>query len=132
MKKLLALLLVLTFVFSLSACEKDNLKSGKGNNSAQSVNNTAPSTDSGNDANPVSTTTSSGQEATLITREQAIATALTHAGINQSDTRDLEAELDRERGGTYWEVDFESGEYDYSYDINAETGAIITSEKERD
>ncbi len=67
-----------------------------------------------------------------ITRSEAINIALKHAGLKKADVRGLEAELDRERSTVVWEVDFEKGRYDYSYDINAKTGKIIKSEREID
>ena len=42
------------------------------------------------------------------------------------------AEHDREYGGVFWEVDFENGGYDYSYEINAVTEEIVRHQKERD
>ena len=76
--------------------------------------------------------TASDATQSAIGRDRAIELALNHAGLNKADVRDLEAELDRERGGTYWEVDFEYGGYDYSYDLNAQTGEIVIAEKEKD
>ena len=66
-----------------------------------------------------------------VTREQAIDIALGAAGLTRDAVYDLEAEPDREFGGIYWEVDFETREYEYSYDINAESGEIVRSERER-
>ena len=69
----------------------------------------------------------------LITRERAIELALSHAGLlHRSDIYDLDAEHDREYGGVFWEVDFENGGYDYSYEINAVTEEIVRHQKERD
>ena len=67
-----------------------------------------------------------------ISRDEAISIALNHAKLSKSDVRDLEAELDKENGVQIYEVSFESGGYDYEYDINAETGKILRSAKERD
>ncbi len=67
-----------------------------------------------------------------VTREEAIKIALDHAGFQQKDVMELDVELDRERGVYEWEVDFEKGGYEYSYDIDAATGRILWSEKERD
>ena len=67
-----------------------------------------------------------------ITRDRAIKIALDTAKLSETDVRDLEAEIDRERSEVFWEVDFEYGGYDYSYDINATTGEAIKTEKERD
>ncbi len=72
------------------------------------------------------------ESAQKITRDQAIEKALSNAGLKKENVRGLEAELDKEHGGTYWEVDFESGNMEYSYDINAETGEILKVEKEFD
>lgn len=69
-------------------------------------------------------------EAASITRDAAINAALAHAGVAKNATRELSAELDRERLGTVWEVEFESGTWEYSYEIDAATGAVLRSEKE--
>ena len=123
MKKLLALLLVTVFVFALSACDDD--RNGAKNN------NTNPPTQSATD-NVQSPSSQTQSDAGLITRERAIELALTHAGLTEAQVYDLEAELDRERNGTFWEVDFESGNMEYSYDINAQTEEITRLETERD
>ena len=67
-----------------------------------------------------------------ISRRQAIRLALSEAGLERREVHDLEAELDREREGLYWEVDFETREHEYSYDIHAESGEIHRVERERD
>lgn len=80
---------------------------------------------------PESAPTSVQTEET-ISRDRAIELALTEAGFTKEEVRDLEAELDRERGGLVWEVDFESGKLEYSYDINATTEEIVKVERDRD
>ena len=55
-------------------------------------------------------------------------TALSHAGV----TNPNELEIDYDRDENKYEIEFKSGGYEYSYDINAATGEIIKSEKERD
>lgn len=67
-----------------------------------------------------------------IGKEAAIAVALAHAGIERNAVRDLKCELDRENGIMVYEVEFESGVYDYEYDIDAVTGKILQSKKELD
>lgn len=67
-----------------------------------------------------------------IGKEAAIAAALAHAGLARTEVRDLECELDRENGVMIYEVEFESGIYDYEYDIDAVTGRILKSKKELD
>ena len=65
-----------------------------------------------------------------ISRSKAQELALKHAGVTSA--RDLDAELDREKGQLVWEVDFEAGGYDYEYVLDAYTGKILRSHKERD
>ena len=103
MKKIFSLLLVFVFLFSFSAC--DYSKSSKSHSKS----------------NPE-----------VITRERAIELALGHAGLSRQNVYDLEAELDRERQGVFWEVDFEYNSTEYSYDINAQTEEVTRLEKERD
>ena len=71
-------------------------------------------------------------EDTLLTREQARDIALAHAAVALANARDLEVELDRERGEPVYEVDFDAAGLEYSYDIHARTGQILKAEKERD
>ena len=58
--------------------------------------------------------------------------ALDHAKVKESAARDLEIELDKEGAKVYYEVTFESGGYDYEYEIDAYSGKILHSEKEKD
>ncbi len=74
--------------------------------------------------------TSSGSSS--VTRSKAESVALSHAGLERSQVRDFECELDYERGVKVYEVSFENGRYDYEYIINAGTGKIVHWEKERD
>lgn len=71
-------------------------------------------------------------QTTAITRERALEIALEKAGVAQTDIRDLEIELDYERGAKVWEVDFDHGNLEYSYDVDAETGAVTKVQRERD
>lgn len=58
--------------------------------------------------------------------------ALSHAGVSSSDAKGLKAELDRDDGRVVYEVEFKAGSYEYDYEIDAKTGSVIRSEKERD
>lgn len=84
------------------------------------------------EATPETTPAAPVEPAEKLTREEAIAIALTHAGLTKDQVRELEAELDKERGVLVFEVDFETGEYDYEYEIHAQTGEILKSKRERD
>ena len=68
----------------------------------------------------------------VIGADAAKAAALAHAGINEADTYGWECELDRDDGRTVYEVEFKSGRYEYKYEIDAYTGAVLKSEKDWD
>lgn len=133
MKKLLALFLALLFVFALSACgnnvnHKSFISNGANqqNQSDNSQASTVTATDSSNQNQQ------QGNQTTAITREKALEIVLEKAGVNQAEIHDLDIELDTERGVKIWEVDFEHGNLEYSYDVNAKTGAVTKVESEID
>ena len=63
---------------------------------------------------------------------KAKSVALNHAGVSESKAYDMEIELDDEDGTLVYEVEFKSGNMEYSYEINAATGAILKHEAELD
>ena len=58
--------------------------------------------------------------------------ALNHAGLSENEAYDMEIELDDEDGTLVYEVEFKSGGMEYSYEINAASGAILKHEAEID
>ena len=70
----------------------------------------------------------SSETAYSVSADEARQKALSHAGV----TDPYEFEIDYDRDDNKYEVEFKSGGYEYSYDINAATGEILKSEKERD
>ena len=58
--------------------------------------------------------------------------ALNHAGVSENKAYDMEIELDDEDGTLVYEVEFKSGGMEYSYEINAATGAILKHEAKLD
>ena len=123
MKKLLTISIVFVLILALSACgnpapsgsNQQNFLAAEQNLSNQAGQNQQQNT-----------------PGTAISREKALEIALGQAGVNQTDIRDLDIELDRERGLTVWEVDFDHGNLEYSYDVDAESGAVTKVERERD
>ena len=63
---------------------------------------------------------------------KAKSVALNHAGVSENKAYDMEIELDDEDGTLVYEVEFKSGNMEYSYEINAATGAILKHETEID
>ncbi len=67
-----------------------------------------------------------------ITQEDAKRIALTHAGLAESDVSRLRVELDRDDGRSVYEVEFDVGRTEYSYDINAADGKILEYDMDKD
>ena len=63
---------------------------------------------------------------------KAKSVALNHAGVSENKAYDMDIELDDEDGRLVYEVEFKSGNMEYSYEINAATGAILKHEAELD
>lgn len=64
-----------------------------------------------------------------ISQSAAKTTALNHAKVSASKITNYEIELDREKNGVFYEVEFDANGYEYDYKINAKTGTIVKSEK---
>ncbi len=148
MKKTTILILVLTLLITLSACgtqtgegmnNKTDTAQRPSDDTALTTTQNVPSADSKTTENEsTQTNETSGQtdgtnngESEHISRESTIDIALQAAGLTRDSVYDLDAELEREPYGTYWEVDFETREREYSYHIDAITGAVINEESER-
>ena len=72
------------------------------------------------------------QEVTQLTQEQALAIALEHAGLTAEQVTNVRGKLERDDGVAQWEIEFRCGDYEYDYDIHAETGKILEWDKELD
>lgn len=124
MKKLLALLLVTVLLFALSGCANN-----ADNTNKNSVPQNTPSNGLSNI--PPAPSKPSSSEA-KITKDKAIEIALEKAKLKKADVLDLEAELYYENGVLVWELEFDYKNFDYSYDIDANTGAIVFEVIEKD
>lgn len=78
-----------------------------------------------------SASTGSSSASKTITKDEAMNKALSHAGLKKSQVSRLRAELDKDDGVSVYEVDFETAEWEYEYEINAKTGKIRKAEKDR-
>ena len=65
-----------------------------------------------------------------ITKAKAKEIALAHAGVSASKATFVEAKLDYEDGVQVYEIEFYSGSTEYDYEINAETGEILSFDKD--
>ncbi len=69
-------------------------------------------------------------EEVKITKEEAKVIVLEHAELDASEISRYKIELDKDGRRLVYEVEFDSGRYEYDYEVNAETGKIIKAEKE--
>ena len=65
-----------------------------------------------------------------ISKEEANTIALNHAGLAAKDVTGLKAELDFDHGQAEYEVEFHYSGYEYDYEIDAESGKIISWDKD--
>lgn len=64
--------------------------------------------------------------------EKAKQAALTHAGVSADKLTEYEIELDYEHGAMVYEIEFKCEGFEFEYEIDAVTGSVLKSEKERD
>lgn len=76
--------------------------------------------------NPPATT----PPAELMTREEALAKALAHAGVAKENISDLSIDLDEDDGRVHFDIEFDTAKADYDYEVDAVSGAIIKAEKD--
>ena len=137
MKKIIVLALSLVFILSLPACGRamndvtsdvesmgDSVVSGA-ENAADKITNGTESTAKNVESNSMNLMAG-------ITAKDAKDAALSHAGLSESQISDVEIDLDRDNGKLIYEVDFNSGNIEYDYDIDAETGEVISADKSKD
>lgn len=76
---------------------------------------------------PVNSTPSSDE---YISADKAKSIAYEHAGIKAADVKFSKAELDLDDLIVHYDVEFVAGDFEYEYEINAESGKVIASDKE--
>ena len=65
-----------------------------------------------------------------VSRDEALSIALVEADLTQADISRERVEYDRDDGMEIYEVEFRSGDYEYSYDIDASNGRVMAGEYE--
>lgn len=71
-------------------------------------------------------------ETRKIDPSKAKSIALAHAGLTEAQVKGLRAEYDRDDGRPEYDVEFRMGNMEYEYEIHAETGKILSWDKEID
>ncbi len=70
-------------------------------------------------------------EGNYISKDEAKSKAFAHAKINAANVKALEIELDADEVIPHYDVEFYADGIEYEYKINASSGEVITSEKEK-
>ena len=63
---------------------------------------------------------------------KAKSAALSHAGLDNGSITEYECKLDREDGRMVYEIDFKCNGFEYEYEIDAVSGAIVKQDKDID
>ena len=103
---------------------EDTSKTTEQSNNQNSGQNTSNQTQA-----PAQTTAPAAQQ---ISADEAKSIALADAGVTAADVRDLKAELDTDDAVVHYDVDFKVGNTEHDYDIDAQTGKIISHKSEID
>ncbi len=77
--------------------------------------------------NPIKTSSASNE---YISADKAKSIAYDHASVKAADVKFSKAELDRDDLIVHYDVEFVVGDFEYEYEINAESGKVIASDKE--
>ncbi|MBQ7985680.1 MAG: PepSY domain-containing protein [Clostridia bacterium] len=95
-------------------------------NSTVVPQSTADTTVSGQNATekPIET------QSTVISKETAKQTALSHAGLSGKNVERYESKLDFEDGRQVYEIEFDFEGYEYDYEIDAKNGEVLKFDKE--
>lgn len=137
MKKLISLILCFVFVLSLTACGSAmNDMTSDAESMGESIVSGAESVTDKVISGAESATQKNGSDSMNfmagITPKEAKESALRHAGLDETQISGLDTDLDRDNGRLIYEVDFNSGNTEYDYDIDAETGEVISADKSKD
>lgn len=84
------------------------------------------------DAEYIGSSPSGAQSGEQLTPEAAKQLALAHAGVSESDAQRLEIDFDYDDGRAEYEIEWHVGRTEYSCDVDAYTGEILSFEKELD
>ena len=121
MKKLSLAAIIVTVSISLVACTN----SGTASNGNQ--NNTESGTQNSNESNAENNTVNNTGEISL---DKAKEIALSHAGLASNQVTFQRTELDFDDGIQKYEIEFYYNYREYSYEIDANTGNILSYEQD--
>ena len=80
----------------------------------------------------INDTTTNADKSNYISSNEALDIVLESLSISKNNIYDLSNELDYKFGTMVYEIDFKYNNYEYEFYINAQTGEILKSFRERD
>ena len=89
----------------------------------------------GSVADPVSTggaARSADAAGEPIGEDRAKAIALGHASLSEADVTRLKVEYEIDDGVHQYDVEFHHGDYEYEYEVDAYSGAILSADKDKE
>lgn len=135
MKKIVTFILAIMMITSLAACGEDKNTSSNNMSSEglmSKIEDGVSSFIGGVESDISSMTSMMTGSGTSISKEEALDIALKDAGVTKDSIRDYESELDRELGVLIYDIEFKSGDKEYSYEIHAENGTILDRDSEKE
>lgn len=75
-------------------------------------------------------TSGNASDKSYIGEAAAKAAALAHCGLTEAEVTGLRIQMDLEDGKMVYEVEFDTVQWEYEYDIDAKTGAVLHVDKE--
>lgn len=98
--------------------------------SGQSVSSGSQSSGTGQTTSSGSQSSNAGQGGSDIGRDAALSAALRHAGVSSSQIIRQEVSRDRDDGILIYEIEFETAQCKYEYEILAADGTVLKSEQD--
>ena len=100
-------------------------------NTTDSITNDNSSNNNNNNSNNSSTNGSTNNATTAsITVDEAKNIALTHANLTEDTVSLLRTEQEYDDGVLVYEIDFTHGDFEYDYKINANTGEVVSYDRD--
>ena len=94
------------------------------------VNNSINDNNSNNSNTNDSTNNGNNTATASITVEEAKTIALTHANLTEDTVSLLRTEQEYDDGVLVYEIDFTHGDFEYDYKINANTGEVVSYDRD--
>ena len=88
--------------------------------------------DNNNTSIPTQDNSNSNENSNYISSDEALQVVLKDLKVNRSDIYDLDNELEYKYNNQVYEIDFKYDGFEYDYYVNAKSGEIVKSFKERD